>query len=158
MVDTALDKPVSVELGISGTNHTLITNVFAVAHRLVAVGSPKHISLIKVINKKVPDGVHQNVKIYEVEIILDSDCYYAFYTQEVQAADAAARALVEDGDNDWIDWFVINKLTSVGGAVEVTYETKKVLCVGNLHEYNNEENARHLTTYRFICIGTRLEA
>lgn len=157
ITDVKYDIVTRVEIGFNAAigSHTDITNIVSFADRLVSRDG-KHVDPINIPNQDIPQGVHQNQKMYEMELILDSDNYEAMYGQQVQAGAATSRVIREGQDNDYIEYFRVFIRESDGTETTYTYESEQVWCVGEIHEYSNERGQRHQpTTYRFECLGTK---
>lgn len=136
--------------------YTAINNIVSFAYRLISRDGG-HVLPLNIINTVNPDGVHHSHKHYELELVLDSDCNYAFYTQKVQAGapGVGTRAIKQAAANDWIQYFVVYIRESDGTTTTLTWangDAEVLWCVGETHDYSNERGMRHLTTtYRFVC-------
>jgi len=162
LTDTKPDKATSVEIGFDNTDKTIIaSNLFAFGDKFVPFIGSDQVDPIITVNDDEPDGVRQNGGNYEMSMVLDGDCRYAFYSQKVETT--GGFAIVDDGDNNWIAWFKVNYRRAAGTTYTITYQASKVMCIGGqgnatpsqIHAYTNREGQRSLTTYRFICIGTK---
>jgi len=150
---------VRIGWGAGGGQYTEIENIVSFSDRLISRDG-QHVDPINVINDPVPRGVHHNQKHYVLELVLDSDNYEALYTQQVDTGVATSRAIRQGADNDPIDYFVVYIRESDGTTTTYTYESGKVWCIGEVHEYSMERNLRHqgTTTYSFLCLGSRSRA
>ena len=161
MTDKKYDIVTEVEIGwaAAGGSHTSITNIVSFSDRLISRDG-RHVEPITVINTPVPRGIHQNQKMYEMELVLDSDNYEAMYNQQVQAGDVNSRAIRQGADNDYIEYFVVRIREEDGTETTYSYECEKVWCVGEVHDYSMERGVRHQgrSTYRFVCLGSRVRA
>ena len=142
--------------GAAGGAHINIENIVAFGDRLMSRDG-RLTEPINMVNYPVPRGVHHNWRNYEMILILDSDNYEAFYSTQVTVGDAASRAIRRGADNNRIDYFAVFIREEDGTTAQYTYETEKVWCVEEVHEYSNERGLRHqgTTTYRFVCLGSR---
>lgn len=116
-----------------------------------------HVDPITIINLTTPQGIHQNQKFYEMDLVLDTHNHEAFYAQQVQAGVPASRAIREGQANDFIEYFKVFIRESDGTQTTYVYECAEVWCVGEAHEFSNERGQRHqgTCTYRFVCLGSR---
>lgn len=158
MADAKYDIVTLVEIGFSGVvgQHTDIENVVSFSDRLEARDG-SHVDPINIINTVVPMGVHHNQKYWVMELVLDSDNYEAMYTQQVQVGDAASRVIKDTADNDYIEYFRVYIRESDGTITTYFYESERVWCIAEEHNYSNERGERHqgTTTYRFVCLGNK---
>ena len=157
MADKKYDLIERVEIGWAAGANTAIVNIVAFGDRFMSRDG-KLTDPINMINYSVPRGVHHNWRNYEMILILDSDNYEALYSQQVTVGVVASRAIRQGVGNDRIDYFVVYIREEDGTQTVYEYETEKVWCVEEVHEYSNERNLRHqgTTTYRFVCLGTRV--
>lgn len=151
------DQAVGVEIGwgAGGGQHTDITAIVSFGDRLIS-RDDGHVFPLNIINTVVPQGVHHNQKNYEMEFVLDSFNYPAFYTQRVQAADVTARAIRQGVANDAVEYFAVFIRESDGTETRYLYESGQVYVVGQTHDYTNERGNRHKpTTINLVCLGSR---
>lgn len=115
---------------------------------------------INMINYREPRGVHHNWRNWEMILVLDSDNYEAMYGTQVTTGVLTSRAIRPGLDNSRIDYFSVFIREDDGTQTQYTYETERVWCIGELHEYSNRRNQRHqgTTTYMFVCLGNRSRA
>ena len=148
-----------VEIGwaAGGGAHIDIANIVAFGDRLMSRDG-RFVDPILVINRTDPRGVHFNWKNYDMILILDSDNWEAMYGTQVTVGDVNSRAIRPGQDNDRIDYFAVFIREEDGSQTSYVYETEKVWCVEEVHEYSNERNLRHqgTTTYGFKCLGSRV--
>ena len=123
---------------------------------------------LSVINVVLPGGVHQNQKYWELTLVLDTDwlpdtaaplAYWA-RTQKVNAANTLP-AIVDNGENTAIEYFVVSIRKSDGTVRTLTYANvaaNVLWCTGETIEVvNDETGTRHqTTTYTFICLQERV--
>ena len=167
MTDWKYDKVLEFRIGYTDvTEHTTympIYNVISWADRAVAPDG-RHVSPLNIINAANPPDIHQHHKLWEMELMLDSDSN-AFVNQRVQNADANSRAIRWDQDNNFIEYLYVLVREADGGNIELTYTDlgvnqygaqEMVWCTGSTHDYTNERNARHQpSTYKFVCLQER---
>ena len=159
MTDKRYDLVERVEIGWAAGANTAIVNIVGFGDRFMSRDG-KLTDPINMINYSVPRGVHHNWRNYEMVLVLDSDNYEALYAQQVTVGVAASYAILQGAANSRIDYFVVYIREEDGTQTTYTYQTERVWCVGAVHEYSNERNLRHqgTTTYRFVCLGTRVRA
>jgi len=168
MTDWKYDIVLEFRIGYTdATEHTTympVENIVSWADRAIAPDG-KHISPINIINATIPAGIHQHHKLWEMELVLDSDTN-AFLDQRVQAGDAGSRAIIWNQDNDFIEYLYVLVRESNGTNTSLVY-TKEgvndygaenvVWCVGESHDYVNERGERHQpSTYKFVCLQERV--
>lgn len=163
------DKVEFIEIGFNDTlvgNFVQIDNVVSFADRVVSPDGDM-VAPLTMINAVFPAGVHHNHKYWEMEMVLDTDYIndtgtmtnYWAYHQQVQAAVGASRAIICNGDNNYIEWFKVIIRESDGTQTRLTYanQTSEIVwCIGETSEFNNETGTPHqTTTFKFICFGER---
>ena len=157
MTDTSYLQVNSVKIGYDAGHCTTITRVAYYGDREVTPHSDGEVELIEVINLVKPVTVDGRHKAYEIVIGIDSSDYEAFYTQQVQVGDAASRAIKDAGDNDVIEYLVI-ELQGTAGTITVTWEASKVQVVGEHSYYSNRAAMDYqITEYRLTSWGNRGE-
>jgi len=168
MTDWKYDKVLEFRIGFDDTvEHTTympVYNIVSWADRSPAPDG-KHVSPINVINDPNPAGVHQHHKMWEMELVLDSDSN-AFLDQIVQNGVALSRAIIWDGDNYFIEYLYVLAREANGTTTSLVYTNlgandygaqEMVWCTGVTHDYTNERNTRHQTsTYKFVCLQERV--
>lgn len=157
-----------VEIGYNLANHVNITNVVSFSDRVI---SPDGSMLypFSLINTFKPTGVHHSHKYWEMEMVLDTNWlesdalplrYWAYWV-DVQVLAGLQEAIVENGCNNYIEWFKVFIREHDGTTTTLTYadgtpESNKLWCVSEVTEVSNEKGERHqTTTFRFICFGER---
>lgn len=127
MADLKYDKILQVDVGRNGTDFCSITNVVYFADKVVSPDGDL-VDPLSMINSFNPAGVHQNHKYWELTLCLDTnwfpddankDQYWEYY-QNVDFADSLP-AIVEDGANPDIEWFVVHVREHDGTYTKFTY-------------------------------------
>lgn len=161
MADVKYDIVQRVEIGFTAAagQHTDMVNIVSFADRLTSPDDT-HLDPITVINIVIPRGVHHNQKMYEMELVLDTHNHEALYGQRVQMGAPLSRAIREGLANDFIEYFRVFIRESDGTQTTYLYETGRVWCVGETHDFSNERGERHQGTcmYKFFCLGNRSRA
>ena len=168
MTDWKYDIVLEFRIGYSDvTPHTTYMPVYNIVSWADRAPAPdgKHVSPINTINITNPPGIHQHHKLWEMELVLDSDSN-AFVDQRVQAGDAASRAIRWDRDNDFIEYLYVRIRESDSSETKLVYTAEAgndygaesvCWCVGEEHSYTNERGERHQpTTYKFVCLQERV--
>ena len=149
---------VEIGWGAGAGMHTDIAAIVSFGDRLIS-RDDGHVFPLNIINTVVPQGVHHNQKHYEMEFILDSFNYDAFYNQRVQAGDVNSRAIRQGVANDDIEYFAVFIRESDGTETRYSYECEQVYVVGQVHDYTNEQGNRHKpTTINMVCLGSRTDS
>ncbi len=168
MSERKYDKVLQVDIGRAADNLCSIYNVVYFAEKVISPDGDL-VDPLTMINGWNPAGVHQNHKYWELTLQLDTNYFpdsafpeeYWAYFQNVNAADDLP-AIVEDGANPAILWFVVHVRQHDGTYEKFTYTTltdNVLWCVGETSEFNNETGERHQTvTFKFICLQERLRA
>jgi len=166
MVDIKYDKVLQVDIGRTAADFCSITNPVYFAEKVVSPDGDL-VDPLSMINGWNPGGVHQNHKYWELTLCLDTNYYpddanpeqYWAYYQNVDLADTLP-AIVEDGANPDIEWFVVHVRQHDGTYEKFTYsalDTNVLWCVGETSEFSNETGERHQTVaFKFICLQERV--
>jgi len=158
MVDVKYDYCASVKIGYAAGFCTTITNVLYYADEIVVVDGDGEVEPIPVINTVHPVGVSGRHKHWKMTVALDSNDMEAIYTQVVQNGVATSRAIREDADNDFIEYFVVSLVKLGGGTVTVTFDADSVWCTLEKESWSFLEGVEFQPTIlEFICIENRTE-
>ncbi len=168
MSELKYDKVLQVDIGRTAADFCSITNVVYVGEKVISPDGDL-VDPLSMINGWNPEGVHQNHKYWEITMRLDSNYYpnsanpeqYWAYFQNVDLADSLP-AIVEDGPNPDIEWFVIHVRQHDGTYEKFTYsalDTNILWCTQETSEFNNETGERYQSiTFKFICLKERERA
>lgn len=157
MVDTKYKDIQSLRIGYDVTNSEEITSIISHSDKLVSP-SGDLVKPFAAINDKTPPDVTHHHRYWLAETVMDGFNREAFFTQQVQTAEATSRALRQGADNDFIEYLVAKLSKIVTGTATVTYESAKAVLSGLHVSVSNRKGRKYQpTTIRFKVRGTRLE-
>lgn len=111
-----------------------------------------HVSPLTVPNAVNPVGIVGHHKHWEIVLGLNEDEYTAFYNTSVTGS---LKAIVMDGENSPIGFFVITQKSSAGTTRTLTYETLKTYVASVSQNKVTNESGQYIVEVKLICIGTR---
>jgi len=159
MVEVKFDYADNVKIGYDVGHCTTISNIAYYASFQVTPHSDGEVEPIEVLNYVEPLGYSGRHKVWQIVLGIDSDDYEAFYTQQVQSAVAASRAIKDNEDNYEIEYFVVTLKDSSGNSITHTFTSGKVSVMSVSSVFSNEPNKEYqITEYILQCWGERVTA
>ncbi len=154
MADTKYIDVVSFDIGYDTDNKETISEIISLKDRLVAPDGELTRPIAAINDKTISDVTHHHRYVMS-ELVTDGFNYEAFFTEQVQSAEAGSRAFRQGADNDFIEWQVAT-LNIMGGATETrTYESGRNYLSGlHIHVSNRKGTKYQPCTMRFKTRGT----
>ena len=154
MTDVVYDFCSNIDIGVSAIDKTSLTNIFYYWDDIETPESDGQVRPIDTVNAAKPVAVSGENKHYTMVMALDSLDDAFPYVQQVEAGDAASRAIMDSADNEPIGLFEVT-INKAGTGTEVrTFESTKVYCVNEEEIFNFEEGGNMITIYTFHCYGS----
>ena len=154
MADTKYIDVASLAIGYDVGNCETITEIISFKDRIVAPDGELTKPIAAINDKTIPDVTHHQRYILS-ELVTDGFNYEAFFTEQVQTAEAAARAFRQGADNDNIEYLVA-VLNKVGGGTDTRiYESGRNYLSGlHIHVSNRKGTKYQPCTMKFKTRGT----
>lgn len=155
MADTKYKDVASLDIGYGvDPNCERIVNIISLADKLMSPEGELASPFAAINDKTPPDVIHQH-RYWLVELVMDGWNYEAFFTEQVQTAEATSRAIRQGADNDFIE-YLLATLTKTGGTDTVTYESGRAILSGFHLSVTNRKGTKYQPcTVRFKVRGNR---
>lgn len=145
-----------VRLGYNSNQYTQIDNLIYYTDRLVTPEGDGEVEPIQTVNQIKPTGFSGRFKHWLIQICLDGDNYHAFYDQQTEDGSASSRAIKDSGDNDTIEYFVVQLVKDDDTVETLTFESGKIAVIGKKCAWSNRVNQEFQpTVYTLVCWGER---
>lgn len=155
MTDVKYKEATSFFIGVSVGDNTPILTVIDYKDKQVSPDG-QLVSAAAAINDKTAPGVRHHQRYHLVQVIFDGLNYEAFFTQQVEAGDAASRALRQGADNDPIGYLRATLVKLNDGIDIINFESGRGMLSGfHMHVTNREGTRYQPTTVRYKVRGNR---
>lgn len=142
----------SVGIGVSSALATLTAVEYAGDRPMGSGPGGDHVSPLTVPNTVQPVGVVQHHKWWEIVVGLKEDEYTALFNTNVSGS---LKAVVIDGENSPIGYFVVTQKSAAGTTRTLTYQSAKTYVAGVSATKLVNEDGTYVVEVRFVSIGSR---